>query len=170
MRPVAAIRTISGAATKFAFRSLESPTKSARVAAFDGTSGIFSLDAPLPQPLQLGTRYELASDEDAPLLAIRLVLGLSLDQRLPPLFPSNSAPRAALMLCLTRTGARTAFVTTRGFGDVLAIANQDRPRLFDLAIQKPEPLFAAVVEIDERIDAFGNRAAGASTRKKSASR
>ncbi|MEW4528482.1 hydantoinase B/oxoprolinase family protein, partial [Maioricimonas sp. JC845] len=34
--------------------------------------------------------------------------------------------------------------------------NQDRPRLFDLAIRKPEPLFTEVVEIDERIDARGN--------------
>ncbi len=37
---------------------------------------------------------------------------------------------------LTRTGARTAFVTTRGFADVLRIANQDRPRLFDLEIKR----------------------------------
>ena len=60
------------------------------------------------------------------------------------------------MRLLTRTGARTAFVTTRGFGDVLLIGNQDRPRLFDLAIHKPPPLFDEVVEIDERIDASGN--------------
>ena len=47
-------------------------------------------------------------------------------------------------------------MTTRGFRDVLLIANQDRPRLFDLAIRKPEPLFAAAIEIDERLDASGN--------------
>src|SRR5262249_36103799 len=52
---------------------------------------------------------------------------------------------------LTRRGARTALVTTRGFADVLRIGNQDRPRLFDLAIQRPAPLFERVVEIDERI-------------------
>ena len=62
---------------------------------------------------------------------------------------------------LTRRGAKTALVTTRGFGDILQIGYQNRPRLFDLAIRKPPPLFAAVVEIDERIDADGRSARGA---------
>ncbi|MCH9025218.1 MAG: hypothetical protein IH931_07780, partial [candidate division Zixibacteria bacterium] len=56
----------------------------------------------------------------------------------------------------TRNGARTAFVTTRGFAEVLLIGNQDRPRLFDLTIRRPTPLFERVVEIDERIDVDGN--------------
>ncbi len=56
---------------------------------------------------------------------------------------------------ITRRGAPTALVTTRGFGDILHIGYQNRPRLFDLAIVKPQPLFAAVVEVDERIDSGG---------------
>ena len=52
---------------------------------------------------------------------------------------------------ITRSGARTALVTTRGFGDVLEIGYQARPRLFDLTIRKPPVLAAAVVEIDERV-------------------
>ena len=63
--------------------------------------------------------------------------------------------RAAPTPCSRRSGARTALVTTRGFGDILRIGYQNRPRLFDLAIRKPEPLFSAVVEIDERIAADG---------------
>ena len=94
------------------------------------------------QPLEPGTRYELSSGEDAPLLAIRLVLGLGLDEPLPPMLVKLGTTRGTNAL-LTRTGARTAFVTTRGFADVLRIANQDRPRLFDLAIKKPEPLFSS---------------------------
>src|SRR5262249_7723283 len=43
-----------------------------------------------------------------------------------------------------------------GFADVLLIATQDRPRLFDLAIKKPEPLFERVAEIDERVDVNGH--------------
>ena len=74
---------------------------------------------------------------------------------MPPLFVKLGTTRGTNAL-LTRTGARTAFVTTRGFGDMLLIGNQDRPRLFDLAIEKPTPLFEQVVEIDERIDAAGN--------------
>ena len=37
-------------------------------------------------------------------------------------------------------GARTALVTTRGFRDLLEIARQKRPHLYDLQADKPEPL------------------------------
>jgi 5-oxoprolinase (ATP-hydrolysing) len=126
-----------------------------RIASFDSRLGVFALADPLTGILAPGTRYELRSGEDAPLLAIRLVLGRGLDERLPPMLVKLGTTRGTNAL-LTRSGARTAFVTTHGFADVLRIANQDRPRLFDLEIKKPEPLFSAVVEIDERLDAFGN--------------
>ncbi|MDP8950241.1 MAG: hydantoinase/oxoprolinase family protein, partial [Actinomycetota bacterium] len=41
---------------------------------------------------------------------------------------------------LERRGARTALVTTEGFRDVLEIARQDRPSLYDLAQDRPPPL------------------------------
>jgi 5-oxoprolinase (ATP-hydrolysing) len=125
-----------------------------RIRSFDTDSGKFVLEQAPPQSLEPSTRYELASGEDAPLLAIRLVLGVGLDEHLPPMLVKLGTTRGTNAL-LTRTGARTAFVTTRGFADVLKIANQDRPRLFDLDINKPEPLFSSVAEIDERRDAFG---------------
>ena len=100
------------------------------------------------------TPYELDTGEEAPVLAIRNVLGLLPGDPLPPVSVKLGTTRGTNAL-LTRTGARTAFLTTRGFADVLLIANQDRPRLFDLDIRKPEPLFETVVEIDERIDAEG---------------
>ncbi len=52
---------------------------------------------------------------------------------------------------LERKGARCALVVTRGFGDILQIGNQDRPRIFDLEIRKPDLLYEAVVEADERL-------------------
>ncbi|HEX6987561.1 MAG TPA: hydantoinase/oxoprolinase family protein, partial [Planctomycetaceae bacterium] len=39
--------------------------------------------------------------------------------------------------------------------DVLRIGNQDRPRLFDLAVRRPEPLFETAAEIAGRLDAAG---------------
>ncbi len=57
---------------------------------------------------------------------------------------------------LEHTGARTGLLMTRGFGDALLIGDQDRPRLFDLHIRKPAPLYAAVAEIDERLAADGS--------------
>jgi 5-oxoprolinase (ATP-hydrolysing) len=101
-----------------------------------------------------GTRIELTSGEEAPVLAIRAVLGLHIDVLIPPVNVRLGTTRGTNAL-LTRSGAKTGFLTTRGFRDVLLIANQDRPRLFDLEIQKPVPLFAAVEEVDERFAADG---------------
>lgn len=52
---------------------------------------------------------------------------------------------------LTRSGAATAFVTTRGFRDLLHIGDQARPKLFELNICKKQPLFQTAIEINERI-------------------
>jgi N-methylhydantoinase A len=41
---------------------------------------------------------------------------------------------------LERRGARTALVTTEGFRDVLEIARQNRPSLYDLKVDRPPPL------------------------------
>ncbi len=102
-----------------------------------------------------GQRFELTCGEEAPIVAIRVALGLRLDETIPPVSVRLGTTRGTNAL-LTRRGAKTGFITTRGFKDVLRIANQDRPHLFDLDIQKPEPLFAAVAEIDERLAANGD--------------
>lgn len=41
---------------------------------------------------------------------------------------------------LERRGARTALVTTEGFRDVIEIARQDRPALYDLTVDRPPAL------------------------------
>ncbi|APW97529.1 5-oxoprolinase [Halobiforma lacisalsi AJ5] len=58
---------------------------------------------------------------------------------------------------LERGGARTALVTTEGFRDVLEIGRQDRPALYDLEAEKPEPLVPRELrfEIDERTTVDG---------------
>jgi 5-oxoprolinase (ATP-hydrolysing) len=52
---------------------------------------------------------------------------------------------------LERKGERTAFITTKGFKDLLHIGNQSRPRIFDLVIARPENVYETVVEVDERV-------------------
>ncbi|MER6362828.1 hydantoinase B/oxoprolinase family protein [Kitasatospora sp. NPDC001527] len=56
---------------------------------------------------------------------------------------------------LERTGEPTVLCVTRGFADALRIGYQNRPRIFARGIVLPEPLYARVVEVDERIDADG---------------
>ncbi|MDQ3973309.1 MAG: hydantoinase/oxoprolinase family protein, partial [Actinomycetota bacterium] len=53
---------------------------------------------------------------------------------------------------LERDVARTVLVVTEGFADVLAIARQDRPALYDLQATRPEPLVPRdlVVAVAER--------------------
>ena len=52
---------------------------------------------------------------------------------------------------LERKGERIAMVVTKGFRDCLEIGNQSRPKIFDLAIRKPDVLYEKVIEIDERV-------------------
>ena len=58
---------------------------------------------------------------------------------------------------LERGGAKTALVTTAGFRDVLEIGRQNRPDLYDLAAEKPEPLVPRTrrFEVSERTTTEG---------------
>jgi len=127
---------------------------SSRVASFEKATGALRLATPLSADLQPGDAYELDSGEEAPVIAIRYLLGLELYAEIPPVVVRLGTTRGTNAL-ITRRGARTALITTRGFADVLAIGYQNRPKLFDLVIQKRAPLYAAVVEIDERVTATG---------------
>ncbi|KAH7166400.1 hydantoinase B/oxoprolinase [Dactylonectria macrodidyma] len=52
---------------------------------------------------------------------------------------------------LERKGERTVFVVTKGLKDLLHIGNQSRPKLFDMAINKPDTLYSKVIEVAERV-------------------
>lgn len=59
---------------------------------------------------------------------------------------------------LERKGARTALITTDGFSDLLEIARQRRPDLYDLRAEKPVPLVDREHRfgVRERLDFEGN--------------
>ncbi|AEG00853.1 hydantoinase B/oxoprolinase family protein [Methylomonas methanica] len=56
---------------------------------------------------------------------------------------------------LERKGEPVALLINRGFKDCLRIGYQNRPDIFALNIQRPEPLYQRVVEIDARVGAEG---------------
>ena len=56
---------------------------------------------------------------------------------------------------LERKGAAVLLLITEGFGDLLEIGYQTRPRLFDLHIRRPDLLYSRVAEVAERLDAEG---------------
>ena len=102
---------------------------------------------------RLRVAKRLSSDR-APLDAIRELLGLAPGAPIPPCDVRMGTTLATNAL-LERKGAPFALVITRGFRDLLAIGTQARPKLFDLAIRKPELLYREVLEVDARAAADG---------------
>ena len=137
----------------FAFVSMDgSEEASRRVVACDGETGVLQLDGPLACVPE--TSFELRSSSEAPILAAQLATGSSTPQELPELAMRLGTTRATNAL-LERRGVPTALFITRGFADALTIGTQARSDLFAMHIKRPQPLYEAVVEVDERLDAAG---------------
>lgn len=52
---------------------------------------------------------------------------------------------------LERKGEPMALLITKGFRDLLEIGNQQRPKIFDLSISRPDLLYKEIIEVDERV-------------------
>ncbi|HXL88264.1 MAG TPA: hydantoinase B/oxoprolinase family protein [Streptosporangiaceae bacterium] len=106
--------------------------------------------------------HKLLSDNprayrDAAVAGIRQLLGLAPGEPVPAdrIRAVRLGTTVATNALLERKGAPTVLVITRGFGDALRIAYQNRPRIFDRQIILPELLYSRVIEADERIGAHG---------------
>ncbi|WP_343527036.1 hydantoinase B/oxoprolinase family protein [Sphingomonas sp.] len=86
---------------------------------------------------------------DAAEAAIRQLTGVA-EGALPPCTIRIGTTIATNAL-LEREGEPVLLAITRGFGDALTIGYQDRPDIFARDIRRAAPLFAEVVEIDERV-------------------
>ena len=95
---------------------------------------------------------------DAAVAGIRYFLGLRVQDPITPdrVESVRMGTTVATNALLERKGEPTLLVTTRGFGDALRIASQNRPRLFDRRIVLPEMLYTSVIEADERVGADGS--------------
>ena len=94
---------------------------------------------------------------DAAVEGIRRLLGLKPGEPIPhdAIEHVKMGTTVATNALLERAGDRTLYVTSTGFGDLLRIGYQNRPRLFDLHVVLPEPLYERVVEVPERMGADG---------------
>ncbi|KAK0372786.1 hydantoinase B/oxoprolinase [Colletotrichum limetticola] len=96
---------------------------------------------------------------DAPVEAIRRVLEKATGKEYPKgkkislrgVESIKMGTTVATNALLERKGERTVFAVTKGLKDLLHIGNQSRPKLFDLAIRKPDVLYSKVIEIPERV-------------------
>ena len=125
------------------------------VSQFDRSSGTLELATPLLVPPSTGQAYELDAGLDAPLVAVRYLTKVPPPHPLPPSRVRLGTTRGTNAL-LTRRGARTAWITNKGFADLLEIGYQDRAELFRLNFQKPERLYERVVEVSSRFAANGD--------------
>jgi 5-oxoprolinase (ATP-hydrolysing) len=98
-----------------------------------------------------------AAYSDAAVAGIRQLLGVEPGQAIPAsqIGSVRLGTTVATNALLERKGEPTVLVITRGFGDALRIAYQNRPRIFDRRILLPEVLYDRVIEADERITADG---------------
>ena len=94
---------------------------------------------------------------DAAVQGIRDLLGLAPGEAIPAdvIGAVKMGTTVATNALLERKGDRTVLVTTRGFGDALRIAYQNRPHIFARHIVLPELLYELVVEVGERVTAEG---------------
>jgi 5-oxoprolinase (ATP-hydrolysing) len=95
----------------------------------------------------------------SPLEGIRRLMSKFLGKEIPRGQPLDTSKIESIRMgttvatnaLLERKGEKIAMVVTKGFKDCLEIGNQSRPKIFDLAIRKPDVLYEKVVEIDERV-------------------
>ena len=100
-----------------------------------------------------------ANYKDAPLEGIRRIMSHFLGRDIPRGEPLDTSQIDSIRMgttvatnaLLERKGEKIALVVTEGFKDCLTIGNQSRPKIFDLAIKKPDVLYEQVVEIEERV-------------------
>lgn len=100
-----------------------------------------------------------ANYKDAPLEGIRRIMSHFLGRDIPRGEPLDTSEIDSIRMgttvatnaLLERKGEKIALVVTEGFKDCLTIGNQTRPKIFDLAIRKPDVLYEKVVEIGERV-------------------
>ena len=107
-----------------------------------------------------------AAYSDPAVAGIRHLLGIAPAQDIPAerISVVRLGTTVATNALLERTGEPCVLVTTAGFADALRIAYQDRPRIFDREIIRPQLLYSRVVEARERTGAHGEVIITCSTR------
>ncbi|KAF9220709.1 hypothetical protein BS17DRAFT_714004 [Gyrodon lividus] len=150
---------------------IEVPDRSIRICADRG--GTFcDVHASYPDPENSNQRKELVvkllsqdpgNYSDAPTEGIRRVLEIVTGEKIKrgtildtgKIDYIRLSTTVATNALLERKGHKHALLITKGFKDLLLIGNQSRPRIFDLNIRRPYPLYSEVVEVDERVTLVG---------------
>ncbi len=137
----------------YEFRLLQHTHEPIFVERFDFNKELMVLSQPLD--IEITNRsFEITANEEAPILAVRLITQTALSESLPTIHMKLGSTKGTNAL-LENKGAKIVFFVTKGFKDLLKIGTQQRPDIFAMNVEKPEPLHYKVVEIEERLDAHG---------------
>jgi 5-oxoprolinase (ATP-hydrolysing) len=139
----------------FSFRLLGSEYTSLKIKSYDFENKILQLCQPIFNTENIaGKNFEITSNEEAPVLGARLITQTALNEDFPDLSLKLGSTKGTNAL-LESKGAKTLFIVTRGFKDLLEIGTQARPDIFALNVQKRKQITHRILEVDERIDAKG---------------
>ncbi|RMG99016.1 MAG: 5-oxoprolinase [Deltaproteobacteria bacterium] len=97
---------------------------------------------------------KVLSSDEAPLVGIRRILGISPDRALPAC-EVRLGTTVATNALLEGRPCDAAMVVTRGFSDILRIGDQRRPDLFALSFRPRPVLPRRIVEVPDRTSADG---------------
>ena len=95
--------------------------------------------------------------DDPAVAGIRHLLGIAPGQQIPAerIAVVRLGTTVATNALLERNGEPCVLVITEGFADALRIAYQDRPKIFDRQIIRPDLLYDRVIEATERVGPHG---------------
>ena len=140
----------------FSFRLLGTAYEDLKIESYNVESKTLTLNKPVSSIEVVDRKnFEITSSEEAPVLGARLITQTALNETFPDLLLKLGSTKGTNAL-LESKGAKTLFIVTKGFKDLLEIGNQARPDIFALNVQKRKQIVQHIIEIDERIDAKGN--------------
>ena len=141
--------------TGFSFNILQADFPENIVAAYDVHNKTIKLEKPVKAFNSLaGLNYEISSNEEAPVLGARLITQTALHEIFPEINFKLGSTKGTNAL-LEQKGAKTLFIITKGFHDLLEIGDQARPDIFARQVKKRAQIASHIIEVNERIDAQG---------------
>ncbi|QSE98588.1 hydantoinase B/oxoprolinase family protein [Fulvivirga lutea] len=129
--------------------------KSIEIEGYESENQLLKLSETLADTFDLSGGYEITALEPVPILAARILTSTALQASLPKMEMRLGTTKGTNAL-LEKKGSDVTLLITKGFKDLLKIGTQQRPKLFELNIQTPPPLYSRVIEVDERITSDGS--------------